>query len=36
VYWETRAEPGWEEQLYPDAEADSEADAVGVEGQTTE
>ena len=34
VYWETRAEPGWEEQLYPDA--DSEADAAGVEGQTTE
>jgi hypothetical protein len=32
VYWETRAEPGWEEQLYPDAEAAEQ----GVESQTTE
>jgi len=32
MYWETRADPGWEEQLYPDAEATDES----VEGQTTE
>lgn len=35
VYWETRAEPGWEEQLYPDGGGDHEA-AEGLESQTTE
>ena len=30
--WETRPEPGWEEQLYPDAEEPED----GVEEPTTE
>jgi hypothetical protein len=32
VNWETRREPGWEEQLYPDAEEPAD----GVEEPTTE
>ena len=31
-YSNNRAEPGWEEQLYPDADEDEES----VEGPTTE